>query len=71
MLFLLRTLSEHKPTAQWELSVRCKGVVRKTVSHEVYYEILANQIRRMEKSFRFRCKGVVRNMILHGAQYYT
>ena len=37
----------------------------RTVIWGLYYEILANQIRRMQMSFRFRCKGVVRNNVSH------
>ncbi len=37
--------------------------------HVVYYEISANQIRRMQISFIFRCKGVVRNTVFHEAYY--
>ena len=37
--------------------------------HGVYYEILANQIRMMQMSFRFRCKGVVRKNVSHEVYY--
>ena len=41
----------------------------RTVIWGLYYEILANQIQRMQMSFRFRCKGVVRNTVSHEVYY--
>ena len=67
--FLLWTLSEHKPTAQWELSVRCKGWWKPRMLSSCLLRNLRDQIRRMQMNFRFRCKGVVRNNMSHGVYW--